>query len=276
MRTIARDIGKTLLVWAALTIGMIAGALVAALPQGKAIVDGPFTSGQALLLANALLALTIAVLAPRIAGRIWQRALTLFVLLYCVETLLSVIEALYFQRYLGLPAGLLGGLAVINVVKSALAAGAAAWLWRAPEAPQRHPRGLAWKLPVLALAYVGFYFGAGEFIAFQSEIVRAYYGNALEIDRFNLALLQIGRGAIWAGLAWLLARTLVGSLTARMLLTGLAFSLFMIVPLLFPSEFMPWSVRSVHMIEIGVSNLLYGLFAGWLLGSGMDSKARAS
>lgn len=276
MRTIAKDIGKTLLVWAALTIGMIVGALAAALPPGKAILDGPLNQGQALLVANALLALTIALLAPRIAGRTWQRAMTLFVLLYCIETLLSVIEAFYFQRYLGLPAGLLGGLAVINLVKSALAAGAAAWLWRAPEATQSHPRGLAWKLPFLAVAYVGFYFCAGEFIAFQSGIVRAYYGNALEIDRANLALLQIGRGAIWAGLAWLLARILIGSPAARMLLTGLAFSLFMIVPLLFPSEFMPWSVRRVHMVEIGVSNLLYGLLAAWLLGGGLDRKARPS
>ena len=255
--------GKTLAVWAALLAGNVAGALLVTLPVAAA-GDGPLGAGQALLLVNLLFALVLTPIAARLTGPLWLRAATLFLLLYLAETLLSTIEAWFFGPFLHLPAGLLGSLAIVNAVKSALAALVAAWLWRG-EGEAAAIGGLAWKLPAIILLYILFYFGAGQLIAWQSAAVRAYYGEGLAIDTGRLALLQIGRGAIWAGLAWLLARTLRGAALSKAMLTGAVFAIVMAAPLLFPNALMPWAVRQVHLVEIGVSNFLFGLLAVLLL-----------
>ena len=49
------------------------------------------------------------------------------------------------------------------------------------------------------------------------------------------------------------------------LLVGLAFSGFMIPDLLLPNPFMPWPVRVAHIVEVGVSNTVFGVIAAWLL-----------
>lgn len=256
---------KAVTLWAALLAGNVAGGLLVALPAPAAAADGPLGAGQALLLVNALFALVLAALAEKMEGPGWRRAITLFILLYTAETLLSTIEGVFFGAYLHLPAGLQSGVAMINAIKSAIAALAVAALWRGPGPEAATPAGLVWKLPLIALVYVFFYFGAGMLIAWQSEAVRAFYLNGAGIDDRAVALLQLGRGAIWAGLAWLLARSLSGSPLAKGLFAGIAFAIFMDAPLLFPNPFMPWAVRQVHLVEIGVSNFLFGLLAVWLL-----------
>jgi len=266
MKRISIWMAKVLALWAALLAGNVAGGLLVTLPGPAApAADGPFGVGQALLLVNALFALMLAALAERMAGPPWRRALTLFVILYTVETLLSTIEGIFFGAFLHMPAGLLGGVAAINAVKSAAVCLATFWLWRGSGPEASPPAGLAWKLPLIALVYIVFYFGAGMLIAWQSEAVRAYYLNGAGIDDRAVALLQLGRGAIWAGLAWLLARSLSGSPLAKGLFAGIAFAIFMDAPLLFPNPFMPWAVRQVHLVEIGVSNFLFGLLAVLLL-----------
>jgi hypothetical protein len=254
---------KALAIWAALLAGSIAGTLLVRLPPG-APGDGPLDIGQAFLAVNALFAVVLASLSCRLTGPFWQRTATLFLLLYLVETLLSIVESLFFGAFLNLPEGLLGGLAVVNAVKSALAALVAAALWRG-EGEAAAIGGLAWKLPAVVLLYIMLYFGAGQFIAWQSAAVRAYYGQGLAIDTGRLVLLQVGRGAVWAGLAWLLARTLRAPPLAKALLSGAAFAILMAGPLLYPNALMPWGVRQVHLVEIGVSNFLFGLLAVWLL-----------
>lgn len=257
---------KAAALWAALIVGNVAGGLLVTLPAPSAqAADGPLGPGQALLLVNALFALVLAALAQRMAGPAWQRAASLFAILYTAETLLSAIEGVFFGAYLHMPAGLQGAVAAINAIKSAAVILAVFWLWRGQGPAATAPAGLAWKLPLIAPLYVVFYFGAGFLIAWQSEAVRAYYLNGAGIDNQAVALLQLGRGAIWAGLAWLLARSLSGSAAARGILAGIAFAVFMDAPLLYPNPFMPWAVRQVHLVEIGVSNFLFGLLAVWLL-----------
>jgi hypothetical protein len=263
---------KALAIWAALLAGSIAGTLVMPLPVSAA-GDGPLSVGQAFIAANALFALVLASLGGRLIGPFWTRAVTLFLLLYLVETLLSIVESMFFAAFLNLPAGLLGGLAAVNAVKSALAALAAAALWRG-EGEAATIGGLPWKLPAIIALYILLYFGAGQFIAWQSAAVRAYYGQGLAIETGRLVLLQIGRGAVWAGLAWLLARGLRGTPPSRALLAGAAFAIFMTAPLLYPNGLMPWAVRQVHFVEIGVSNFVFGLLAVLLLCRGGTRDAR--
>jgi hypothetical protein len=265
---------RALAIWLALLAATVIGAMLVTLPASAA-GDGPLRAGEAFLIVNALSALVLAALAARLTGPFRQRAVILFLLFYLLETLLSTIESLFFGAFLHLPEGLLGAVAILNAVKSALAALVAASLWRGASEPAPLG-GLAWKLPALILLYIMLYFGAGQFIAWQSAAVRDYYGQGLAIDTPTLILLQAGRGAAWAGLAWLLARHLRGSVPAKALLAGAAFAILMTAPLLYPNALMPWSVRRVHLVEIGVSNFLFGLLAVWLLSGGIfvDRKNR--
>ena len=276
MREMAVQAAKVVAIWVVLILGaMIGGALMvptAAIPAG----DGPLSQGQAFLIVNLMGAVMLGALAARMTGSAPRRCALLFLLFFCLETLLSQIEAWFFGQWLGLPDGLMAALVVADGTKALVASAAAAWLWRAPEPSGPMPEGLAWKLPVVVAGYILAYFAAGHFIAWQSEAVRAFYGQGVEIDTATLLLVQVGRGAIWAVLTLAAAWSLSGPALQRGLLTGAAFAVLMAAPLLHPNGFMPWAVRSVHLVEIGVSNFLFGLFAVLLLarGAGVERKNR--
>ena len=266
---------KTAAIWVVTIIAAIVGNALFPLPMEAAAGDGPLTAGQAFLLVNGLTALVLSALAAALTGPAWARAALLFALLFMLETLLSQIESWFFAQWLALPAGMLPAMTAAGAIKAMAAAGAAALLWRPRQGSARRLSGLAWKLPLVVVAYILLYFAAGQFIAWQSEAVRAYYGDGLGIDTGRLVLLQAGRGAIWALLAALAAWRLGGPPLGRALLAGTAFSVLMAAPLLFPNPFMPWPVRSVHLVEIGVSNFLFGLLAVSLLcAGGLDRKIR--
>ena len=89
---------KALALWAALLAGSVAGGMAATLPVA-ATGDGPLGIGQAFLLVNLLIALVLAPIAARLTGPFWQRAATLFLLLYLVGTLLSTIESWFFAPF---------------------------------------------------------------------------------------------------------------------------------------------------------------------------------
>ena len=261
---------KALALWMALLAGAVLGSMTATLP-GPAPAEGvPLGAGQALLLVSALVALIMAALAERMTGRFWQRAASLFVLLYVTETLLSVVESLFFGAFLHLPAGLLSGLAMVNAVKSAVAALVAAWLWRG-DGQARAIGGLSWKLPAIILLYVILYFGAGQFIAWQSEAVRAYYGgndpgsfithlgNLIRTEPL-LFLLQLARGLLWAAIAVPVIKMMKGEWWEGGLAVALLFTMTSAL-LLLPNPLMPSAVRMAHLLETATSNFLFG----WLV-----------
>ena len=265
MMMLTAQAARIVALWAVLIGGaMLGNALFGPIPP-VAAGDGPLTAGQAFLAVNALAAVVLGALAARMSGPVWRRAALLFLLLFTLETLLSQIEAWFFGQWLDLPDGLLPALAGADAVKALAASVAAAWLWRSDAPTGPVPSGLAWKLPAIVAAYILAYHGAGYLIAWQSAAVRAYYGEGVDIDAGRLLLVQVGRGAIWAGLALIAAWSLRGPALHRALLAGTAFAVLMAAPLLYPNGFMPWAVRSVHLVEIGVSNFLFGLFAVLLL-----------
>ena len=52
-----------------------------------------------------------------------------------------------------------------------------------------------------------------------------------------------------------------------MVLIGLTFSVLGgIAPLIIPSDLMPVNIRWAHGIEVGISNFIFGMIAGRLLG----------
>ena len=125
--------------------------------------------------------------------------------------------------------------------------------------------GLGWRLALIIPLYIAFYFGAGQFVAWQGAALRAYYDQAQHIDRAQLAQLQVVRGAIWAGLTWMSVRQLTGRPLARALTIGVVFAVIMVMPLVIPNPYMPWDVRKMHFLEIASSNFLFGILAAGLL-----------
>ena len=264
---------KLVALWIALLIGQIvSGLAIVAMVHGPMpvpVADGPLSVAFAMPVIAAAFAVVLASLAANMRWTTWGKAVALFVILYTLESLLSLIEAWYFNAYVKMPMSLLGGLAVGNGLKAAIAAVVGALLWPAREVtPGDRLTGLAWKLPLIVPIYILVYFGAGALIAWQGAAVRTYYAQGLHINNGELALLQVLRGAIWAGVALLIVTSIRGSVWLRAALTGVAFSVFMGLVLLLPNTFMPWPVRQMHLMEICSSNLLFGIVAALILMAG--------
>ena len=95
--------------------------------------------------------------------------------------------------------------------------------------------------------------------------VRAFYANIGDISLPYLLTVQFVRGLMWAGIVLLLVRALRGGVWLKASLSGLALSVIMDLQLLYPNPVMPWPVRSVHMVEVGISNFVFGALAVLIL-----------
>lgn len=261
-------------VWLALVVGQMVGGLLGQMLTHVTVPafkpDGPFDLMSAVVVSCGFYAAILSALASNMRWGFWGRVASLFVLLYGLESLLSEIEAIYFNAYLHMSNALLVQMAIGNAIKAAIAALVCGWLWHGEPAAADSFKGLWWKIPMIMPIYVVFYFGAGALIAWQSADVRAYYAQGFQINQGQLALLQFGRGLIWAGLGWLSVASLTGSTWKRAVLTGLAFSILMALPLLYPNPLMPWTVRQMHLVEVGLSNFLFGILVSliFLWGAG--------
>lgn len=259
-------------VWLAVIIGQMAGGMIGQMVSHAEVPvfkpDGPFGFMAALIIVAGLHAAVMAALAAHMRWGFWAKAASLFILFYALDSALSQIEAIYFNSYLHLSDALLLTMAIGNAIKAALVAIVCTALWREQTIPAERLSGVVWKLPLIIPLYIACYFGAGFLIAWRSPELRAYYAQGFHIDNAQLALLQVGRGLIWALLTLLSVASLTGSKAFRAALTGVAFAVLMAVTLLFPNSFMPWSVRHMHLIELLVSNLLFGVVASLILLSG--------
>jgi hypothetical protein len=134
----------------------------------------------------------------------------------------------------------------------------------------------AWKLGVIAVAYVILYFTFGYFIAWRNPAVREYYGGideggfAGQIGRVLrdtpwLIPFQILRAMFWVALAAPVIRMLKGQWPETALAIGLLFAVVMNAQLLLPNPYMPEPVRIAHLVETASSNFVFGVLIGWLL-----------
>ncbi|HEV7595439.1 MAG TPA: hypothetical protein VGO33_10600 [Gemmatimonadaceae bacterium] len=134
----------------------------------------------------------------------------------------------------------------------------------------------AWKLGVIAVAYVILYFTFGYFIAWRNPAVREYYGGIDEGGFFGqigrvlrdtpwLIPFQIVRAMFWVALAAPVIRMLKGQWPETAIAIGLLFAVVMNAQLLLPNPYMPEPVRMAHLAETASSNFVFGIFIGWLL-----------
>jgi hypothetical protein len=265
MKHLLANAAKLFALWLAMMAGtVLSGILVhPVLPPGKP--DGPMSVLPAMMLVNGLGAIVTAALASRLTLGSLRKFLVLILVIFTVETALSSIESVVFRQFLGLSLGTLTAIAGAGSIRALVTALVATMLWRR-SGERVSPISVR---PVVLLGliglYVALYFTAGMLIAWRSEIVRQYYHAGVGIHLPALFALQVARGALWAGLATVLAVNLRGKTVAVASWTGAAFAVLMAAPLIYPSSFMPWAVRLAHLLELSVSNFVFGMTAVILL-----------
>lgn len=265
---------KCLGLWLAMLATTIITGMILSPGAAPPTAGEPLTAIQAMAIVYAVQAVVMAVLAANIhLGRL-PKMIALFIIFFGIVTLMSWIEAVFFNSSLKMSAGLLTFMLINGAISAAVVAVVAAFLW-----PSKDPQplaslgGLWWKLAVISPLYVFAYYAAGAFIAWQSEVVRAYYAQGIDIDQSLLVPLQVVRGLMWGGLAAVIVKTVRGSALFRSLMVGIALACLCTIVLLMPNPVMPWPVRQVHFVEVFVSNFLFGWAAGAILLAGKRKQA---
>ena len=128
--------------------------------------------------------LTYVIVRSRWAG--WKLIGAVFLIFFGISTFMSQIETAYFLTRL--PPGMLPRLFLSGAITAALFSPLAVLVLgkRRHEGPDQEGSSLlnmplrewAWKLSLIAIAYLVIYFTFGYFIAWRSAAVRAYYGGS--------------------------------------------------------------------------------------------------
>ncbi len=233
----------------------------------------------ALLAVCFLDALVIAFLVIRSRWRGWRLMVAVALVFYGAMTVMPQIEALAFLKTSSRFAYRMLGMGAVIALPGAVAAvfllGRKAVTVSAEAAPVVPWSIWLWKAAVAIAAYVVLYIVFGYFIAWQSADVRRAYGGGAaptgffafmtsnwEVMRWLIPL-QAGRGFLWVLLALPIVAMLRGAWETALAI-GLAFAVLMNAQLLLPNPFMSESVRTVHMVETGASNFVFGCFVGLL------------
>jgi hypothetical protein len=206
----------------------------------------------------------------------WPLMLAVGAAFYGVTTFLSVIEVVYFGPAMGVPSQALPGLflgslplALVWVPLTAILLGRGRRKAEDREARQparlKMPAGQwAWKLALIAPAYLAIYFAFGLVVAWQNPELRAMYGNGTNAQVFNLWLIpfQVLRALLWVCFALPVIRMTRGRTWQVALVVALLYSLAPAIGLATPNPYMPVaSARWSHFWELLSSNFLFG----WLV-----------
>jgi hypothetical protein len=226
-------------------------------PEGGMGLAVVATAVTALLLAALALGMTIQ--GPYRVAALWLAAGAI--------PLNNLVEAFFFP--LQIPRAELGALAVHEAVSAALFAAILHLLAGPPAAPETGqpgaPRSLAsWAARIVALdvLFVVLYLVAGLMVW---PFVRHFYEGRQMPSPPLIFVLQIARGLVFTAIAAVLARSLRGPRVPNAVAVGLAFALLGgVLPLLAPNPYMPASIRWPHMVEVGVSYVIFGFVAAWL------------
>ena len=252
---------------------------------GNSQTSGQAGAGAMPLLVVCLLettVLTYLILRSRWTG--WRLTAAVFFVFYGVTTFMSQIESAVFLTRL--PSGVLPRLFLMGALIAAPFSLLAVFILGKSKSDtvdiQPNSRLVmpesewAWKLAVIAVAYLILYFTFGYFIAWRQPSVREYYGgidpgsfvaqmgSVLQSTPWLIPF-QIVRAICWVALALPVVRMLKGKWPETALAIGLLFAVVMNARLLLPNPYMPEPVRMAHLVETASSNLIFGVFVGWLL-----------
>jgi hypothetical protein len=222
------------------------------------------------------------ILRSRWAG--WRLIATVFLVFFGVMTFMSQIESLVFHI---LPPGMLPRLILLGVLVTAPFSPMAVIILgkrKAEPATVNEPNSRllmpanewAWKLAVIAIAYVILYTAFGYFVAWKNPAVQAYYGGIDEGNYFARMYtiltstpwflpFQALRGMLWTLFALPVIRMMKGRWQETAFAVGLVFAVLMNSQLLLPTPLMPEAVRMTHLVETASSNFIFGCLIVWLL-----------
>ncbi len=248
---------------ALLVLSLVIGAAAAPLLP-KAILAAASPALGPVLLSSALTIVFALCLAGRSSGGVASRALLLLWLIFGLQAN-NLVETLIFD--IGLPRPELWRFYLHGFVSTAVLALAIAWAAGPPlPAASRAPRPLSatlGRLAVVAVVYIGVYFTAGEAIY---PYIASFYGAFRLPAVTTIVPLALTRGLVFGLLALALVERLgPGQRRGPLWVAGLFSVVGGVAPLLMPNPFMPDYVRYAHMVEVGISNVFFGLFAGALL-----------
>jgi hypothetical protein len=261
--------------WLLVTIALIVAAPMAVqlagvqLPATSPGASGSGSAGTLLawaLLSNGLIAAVLLNLGARSTRRGAALGVGLFAIAFGLGHFAGLIEAWFFGVLTG---ELTARLAVMGAITSLVGCVGAVWLTKRDRAAMTLGNASPWRLSparlvAVAALYVVIYFAAGVLVF---PFIRDFYTAAGLPHRGLIAAVQFfARGPLFAVLlSWLVCST-SGTRAERALRAAVTLSLVGgIAPLLLPNPFMPDAVRWAHSVEVGVSHVIFGALAGWLL-----------
>lgn len=228
------------------------------------------------------LVLAYIILRSRWSG--WRLMATVFFVFYGVMTFIAQIESLVFHI---LPPGVLPRLFLMGVLVAAPFSPLAVLILGKGKAEPATANELnsrllmpakewAWKLAIIAIAYMTLYSTFGYFIAWRNPAVQAYYSGidegsflahmkAIFTTAPWLEPFQALRGVLWALLALPVIRMMKGRWQEAAFAVGLLFAVLMNSQLLLPTPLMPEAVRMTHLVETASYNFIFGCLIVWLL-----------
>lgn len=248
---------------------LILALLLTALRGVLAILTTPSTPSVIFLawlaLADMVLAGVFVALATHSPWRGARLGLAIFTLAFGVGTLGTLIEAVFFRLF---PTATALHLAVNAALVAAVAALGVTWLAGSatvtalPASPVGTGRQIL-RFTGSSLIYTICYLGAG--IAVLPFVRQFYATGGLPSGGATLGMQLFIRGPLLVLLGILVVRmtsmTRAGQAT---LVAAVMVGLGGLAPLLVPNPFMPDAVRWAHLVEITVSNAVFGSLVGWI------------
>lgn len=272
------NLGKLLLCGLLFSMGAIIGGLVVTalglqqppMPEGLESQSAMFS----LLLESPLLALILALLARHLAGGFWARSLMLASLTWISNSLNNQIEA---SAFAGMESGFLFTITTF-LFPALFISMAVAWLFP-PVAPNTFtdtaksffsrysPGGWTWRLALAVVSFMPIYYFFGMLVI---PITRSYYQQnmyGLEIPSIDRLLTILFIRSVLFLIACLPLLIAWQSSNWNLILR-LGLALFYLVGFqsLLIANWMPWSLRLPHMIEILFDEFVYAGALMWLLG----------
>jgi hypothetical protein len=273
------------LLWRSLVIGlgytvavMIGGMITQALSLPTPSLTGVVDQGMitvAMFLSGVLFGLTLGPLSLRIRVPGGQRAVLLFAVIFVLNALINVIEALFFttipvaEQITGLITSAIGhaGLALLLVVLFRPPSVERGLLSALGESLSHRPwTSWTWRFFLAGLLYVPIYLFFGMIIA---PIVLPYYqqlGMGLVVPGFEVILpLEVFRGLLYALTLFLLVAALRGGRWSTAFWIVLTLAVLGSWQPMLVAVWWPATLRLTHGLEITADSIVHGLVIAILL-----------
>ena len=198
-------------------------------------------------------------------------SLSVFGIYYLIGSLNLLVEAFIFKLtdFSGIISLIPRSLITALVIAPVLVYLSNKWQYksRGIEFEARPAIGWIWRIVVGDVLYLVFYIVAGLTLIHVFPDLVKFYNEKTPPPPELIFGVQLIRGLVFSATAILVSRTTDLSLSKKAVLIGLIFSIIGgIAPLILPSAEMPPNIRLGHGFEVGISNFLYGLLLGYLLG----------